>query len=86
MYFNSNTTILFVLFSPTQRNVDELQTQFNAYQQSQEHVVHILRHWDRELLTLLVPVPSEELPTVSEETVSDKKVSACCLNDHCLFI
>lgn len=66
-------------FSPTQPSVDQLQTQFNAYEQSKEQVEHVLRHWDRTLLMLLVPVPLEESPTVSEETVSEKRVSAGCL-------
>lgn len=71
-----DTAFLLVLFSPIQPSVDELQTQFNAYEQSQEQVEHILRHWDRALLTLLVPVPNEDSPAVSEETVSEKRVGA----------
>lgn len=74
-----DTAIFRILFSSIQPRVDQLQTQFNAYEQSQEQVVHILRHWDRTLLMLLVPVPNEDSSTVSEEAVSEKRVRACCL-------
>ncbi|TMS05303.1 Hydrocephalus-inducing protein-like protein [Larimichthys crocea] len=40
--------------------VDELQSHFIVYEQSQEQVEHILRHWDRAQGSLLVPLPSEE--------------------------
>ncbi|KAE8295968.1 Hydrocephalus-inducing protein Hy-3 [Larimichthys crocea] len=50
--------------------VDELQSQFSVYEQSQEQVEHILRHWDRAQGSLLVPLPSEE---GSEEVVMEKQ-------------
>ncbi|XP_027128846.1 hydrocephalus-inducing protein homolog isoform X3 [Larimichthys crocea] len=50
--------------------VDELQSQFSVYEQSQEQVEHILRHWDRAQGSLLVPLPSEE---GSEEVVTEKQ-------------
>lgn len=60
-----------------QTGADELQLQFNVYEQSQEQVEHILQHWDRALLLLLVPIPSEDAQMASEEAVSEKRVSAC---------
>ncbi|XP_040894088.1 hydrocephalus-inducing protein homolog [Toxotes jaculatrix] len=47
--------------------VDELQTQFGTYERSQAQVEHILQHWDRVQGLLLVSLPSEEAPTVSED-------------------
>lgn len=52
--------------------MDELQSQFSVYEQSQEQVEHILRHWDRAQGSLLVPLPSEE---GSEEVVTEKQAS-----------
>ncbi|GAA6221266.1 hydrocephalus-inducing protein homolog [Lates japonicus] len=54
-------------------SVDELQSQFSAYEQSQMQVEHILQHWDRAKGLLLVPLPSEEPPTVSEDAQTDKQ-------------
>ncbi|XP_035521672.1 hydrocephalus-inducing protein homolog [Morone saxatilis] len=51
-------------------NVDELQFQFIAYEQSQEQVEHILQHWDRAQGLLLVPFPNEE--TFSDEAITGK--------------
>lgn len=73
------TLVSYLCPSIIQPSVDVLQSQFQAYEQSQEQVEHILRHWDRALLVLLVPVPTEDSATVSEEAVSEKRVSACCL-------
>ncbi|XP_030281249.1 hydrocephalus-inducing protein homolog isoform X1 [Sparus aurata] len=47
--------------------VDELQLQFSAYEQRQEQVEHILRHWDRAQGLLLVPLLSEETQPVSQD-------------------
>ncbi|XP_073328914.1 hydrocephalus-inducing protein homolog [Pagrus major] len=48
-------------------SVDELQLQFSAYEQRQEQVEHILRHWDRAQGLLLVPFPSEETQPMSQD-------------------
>ncbi len=58
---------------PVQSSVDELQSQFSAYEQSQEQVEHILQHWDRAQGLLLVPLPSEEGPP--EDPSTEKRVS-----------
>ncbi|XP_070763174.1 hydrocephalus-inducing protein homolog [Enoplosus armatus] len=44
-----------------------------AYKQSQEQVEHILQHWDRAKGLLLVPLPSEEGPPVSEDAITEKQ-------------
>lgn len=69
--------------SPIQPVVDELQCQFNAYQQSQEQVKHILLHWDRVHGLLQVPLPVEEASTVYEGVTTEKKVN--CLTVNCIF-
>ncbi|XP_049928998.1 hydrocephalus-inducing protein homolog isoform X2 [Epinephelus moara] len=54
--------------------MDELQSQFTSYEQSQEQVEHILQHWDRAQGLLLVPLPSEEAPPLmSEEATAEKQ-------------
>ncbi|XP_031731518.1 hydrocephalus-inducing protein homolog isoform X1 [Anarrhichthys ocellatus] len=54
--------------------VDELQSQFSAYEQSQGQVEHILQHWDRARGLLLVPFPGEEdAPTEKQTAVVSKK-------------
>lgn len=60
--------------SPTHPVVDELQSQFSSYDHSREQVEHILRHWDRAQGLLLVPVPGEDAPTVSEDATTEKQV------------
>lgn len=52
--------------------VDELQSQFSVYEQSQDQVEHILQNWDRAQGLLLVPLPIEEAPAVSEEAITEK--------------
>ncbi|CAJ1057505.1 hydrocephalus-inducing protein homolog isoform X2 [Xyrichtys novacula] len=42
--------------------VDQLQSQFTAYEQSQKQVENILQHWDRVQGLLLYPVSDETLP------------------------
>nr|XP_046249402.1 hydrocephalus-inducing protein homolog [Scatophagus argus] len=54
-------------------SVDELQSQFCAYEQIQKQVEHILQHWDRAQGLLLVPVPSEEAPLVSDDATTGKQ-------------
>ncbi|XP_072290521.1 hydrocephalus-inducing protein homolog [Eucyclogobius newberryi] len=49
--------------------VNELQTEFLAFKQSQVQVEHILHHWDRVQGVLLVPLPVEEVP---EEITPEK--------------
>lgn len=61
--------------SPIQSIVDELQSQFRAYEQSQEQVEHILQHWDREHGLLLVPLPSDASPAMSEMSATEKQVN-----------
>ncbi|XP_068458365.1 hydrocephalus-inducing protein homolog isoform X2 [Clinocottus analis] len=53
--------------------VDELQSQFTAYEHSQELVEHILQHWDRVRGLMLVPLPSEDAPPVSEDALTEKQ-------------
>ncbi|KAG7229797.1 hypothetical protein INR49_012446 [Caranx melampygus] len=69
--------------------VDELQSQFIAYEQTQVQVEHILQHWDRAQLLLLVPLPSDEAPPVSEEPPTEKQQEiSCkckCLTDRKLY-
>ncbi|TDH09205.1 hypothetical protein EPR50_G00084380 [Perca flavescens] len=52
--------------------VDELQSQFSVYEQSQDQVEHILQNWDRAQGLLLVPLPIEEAPVVSEDATTEK--------------
>ncbi|XP_076588631.1 hydrocephalus-inducing protein homolog [Chaetodon auriga] len=54
-------------------SLDELQSQFRVYEQSQEQVEHILQHWDRAHGLLLVPFPSEEAALVSEDATTEKQ-------------
>ncbi|XP_045894223.1 hydrocephalus-inducing protein homolog [Micropterus dolomieu] len=54
-------------------SVDELQSQFSEYERIQEQVEHILHHWDRVQGLLLVPLPSEECPPVSEDAATEKQ-------------
>ncbi|KAI3370851.1 hypothetical protein L3Q82_007368 [Scortum barcoo] len=54
-------------------SVDELQSQFSAYEQSHQLVEHILQHWDRAQGLLLVPLPAEEGPPVSEDATTEKQ-------------
>uniref|UniRef100_A0AAV2L4X0 Uncharacterized protein n=1 Tax=Knipowitschia caucasica TaxID=637954 RepID=A0AAV2L4X0_KNICA len=52
-------------------SVDELQTEFIAFEQSQVQVEHILQHWDRVQGVLLVPFPVDDLPG-DEEGMPEK--------------
>ncbi|XP_056273332.1 hydrocephalus-inducing protein homolog [Pseudoliparis swirei] len=52
--------------------VDELQSQFRAYEQSQKQVAHILQHWDRARGALGVPCPGEGAPLSPEESLTEK--------------
>ncbi|CAB1432186.1 unnamed protein product [Pleuronectes platessa] len=52
--------------------VSELQSQFLAYEQSQVQVEHILKHWDRARVLLLVALASEA-PPVPEDPPADKQ-------------
>jgi len=54
--------------------VDELQSQFRAYEQSQKQVAHILQHWDRARGALGVPCPGEGAPLSPEESLTEKLV------------
>ncbi|XP_061578790.1 hydrocephalus-inducing protein homolog [Cololabis saira] len=42
--------------------VDELQSQFSRYEESQVEVIHVLEHWDRGQGSLSSPLPSRENP------------------------
>ncbi|XP_029289106.1 hydrocephalus-inducing protein homolog [Cottoperca gobio] len=53
--------------------VDELQSQFSVYEQSQEQVKHILQHWHRARGLMLVPLPREEAPLASEDATTGKQ-------------
>ncbi|XP_071313817.1 hydrocephalus-inducing protein homolog isoform X2 [Trachinotus anak] len=53
-------------------SVDELQSQFSAYEESQVQVEHVLQHWDRAQGLLLVEW-SGEAPPVSEDAPTDKQ-------------
>lgn len=68
-----------------QSAVDELQSQFMAYEQTQVQVDHILQHWDRAQLLLLVALPGEEAPPVSEEAPTEKQVSCDVVWLYCIF-
>lgn len=59
--------------------VDELQLQFSAYEQRQEQVEHILRHWDRAQGLLLVPLLSEETQPVSQDAREVSLLTVCRL-------
>ncbi|KAM6936867.1 hydrocephalus-inducing protein homolog [Xenentodon cancila] len=65
------------LLEGKQCSVDELQSQFNKYEESQVQVSHVLQHWDRAQGLLLGPFPSKEnslrLCNVSGETCSREK-------------
>ncbi|XP_059190373.1 hydrocephalus-inducing protein homolog [Centropristis striata] len=52
--------------------VDKLQSQFIVYEKIQDQVEHVLQHWDRTQGLLLVPLPSEEVPPVSEDATTEK--------------
>ncbi|XP_026166304.1 hydrocephalus-inducing protein-like isoform X3 [Mastacembelus armatus] len=54
--------------------VDELQSHFSAYEQTQLQVKHILQHWDRVQGLLLVPLPRKESSPVPVDS-STKKLS-----------
>ncbi|KAK2918189.1 hydrocephalus-inducing protein homolog [Channa argus] len=57
-------------------SVDELGSSFIAYEQIQEQVDHILRHWDRAQGLLLVPLPTEKSPVVLDDApTSEEKLS-----------
>ncbi|XP_047451812.1 hydrocephalus-inducing protein homolog [Mugil cephalus] len=53
--------------------VDELHSQFIEYEETQVQVEHILQHWDRAQVSLLVPLPSEEAPPGPDELLTDKQ-------------
>ncbi|KAM9351908.1 hydrocephalus-inducing protein homolog [Symphorus nematophorus] len=61
------------LLEGKQSSVDELQSRFSVYEQTQEKVVHILQHWDRAQGLLLVPVPGEEDPLLSKDATTEKQ-------------
>ncbi|KAM8849594.1 hydrocephalus-inducing protein homolog isoform 2-T2 [Spinachia spinachia] len=60
---------------PIQSIVDELQSQFSVYEQTQEQVDHILQHWDRARGLLLVPLPGDEAPAVPEDAPTEKQTA-----------
>lgn len=59
--------------------MDDLQSQFRAYEQTQEQVEHILQHWDREEGSLLVPLPIDASPAISEMSATEKQVNISLL-------
>ncbi|KAF7656194.1 hypothetical protein LDENG_00045050 [Lucifuga dentata] len=62
-------------FEREQSSVDELQSHFNTYEQSQAQVDHILQYWDRGLGMLLVPLPNDENQAMSEDPPSEKQTT-----------
>lgn len=62
------------IFSPIQSSMDDLQSQFRAYEQCQEQVQHISEHWDRAQGLLLLPFPNEA-PQAAENASTGKQVS-----------
>ncbi|CAI5655386.1 unnamed protein product [Oreochromis niloticus] len=55
--------------------VENLQSQFCQYEESQALVEHILHHWDRRRGLLLVPLPTEDA-LGSAEVITEKQSSA----------
>ncbi|KAI3371721.1 hypothetical protein L3Q82_024292, partial [Scortum barcoo] len=71
MSFLEKEQVCMFLCPQIESSVDELQSQFSVYEQSQQQMEHILQHWDRAQGLLWVPLPSEEGPSVSEDATTD---------------
>lgn len=63
-----------------QSAVDELLSQFIAYEQTEVQVEHILQHWDRAQLMLMVALPTEDAQLVTEDVSREKQVSLLTTN------
>lgn len=59
--------------TPIQSQVENLQSKFCQYEESQALVEHILQHWDRRRGLLLVPLPTEDA-LGSAEVTTEKQV------------